>query len=116
MLREAFGLTGAETALRLRMTEGAVKAALHRAREALAAVREELEKEAPLPDDEGLRVYLRSLAVAFRDGDIARLAALAQQDALPPETAVSLARGLCRRRAVEADSRHARMSFSLAAA
>lgn len=115
LLREAFGLTAAETALRLRMTEGAVKAALHRARDALAAVKEELAKEAPLPDDEGLRVLLRALAAAFQDGDIARLAALAQQDALPPETAVSLARSLCRRRA-QAESRPARLSLRLAAA
>lgn len=115
LLREVFGLTGAETASRLRMTEGAVKAALHRARDALAAVKEELAKEAPLPNDEGFRVYLRALAAAFQDGDIARLVALAQQDALPPVTAISLAGSMGRRRA-QADSKPARLSMRLAVA
>lgn len=116
LLREAFGLTAAEAAALLCMTEGAVKAALHRARDALAAVREEWVREAPLPDDEGLRVYLRSLAVALQNGDLARLAELARQDALPPVTAISLAISVGRRRRTPAESRPARPSSLFAVA
>lgn len=96
LLRDVFGFTAAETAKRLGTTEGAVKAALFRARTALAAIREEWSQQASSsPEDEGLRIYLRNMAAAYQDGEVAKLAALAQQDILQPMTALTLARARC---------------------
>lgn len=102
LLRDAYGFTAAEAAERLQTTEGAVKAALHRARAALASVREQLVRESsPDSEDRGLHIYLRALAAAYRNDDLASVVALAQQDVLPPVTAISLARRIGNRKTGE---------------
>ncbi|MBW5447396.1 sigma-70 family RNA polymerase sigma factor [Cohnella sp. CFH 77786] len=94
LLRDVFGYSNAETAGMLRTTEGAAKAALRRARLALNAVKEDLRNGwLPEPKDEDLKIFLRALAAAYRNGDIARLAELAQQDVLHPVSAVGIAQG-----------------------
>jgi RNA polymerase sigma factor (sigma-70 family) len=92
LLRDVLGYSNAETAEWLRTTAGAVKAALHRARQALHTVNEELRNGSlSEPKDEGLKVFLRALAAAYQCGDITRLAELAQQDVLQSVTAISIA-------------------------
>ncbi|MFC5703783.1 RNA polymerase sigma factor [Cohnella faecalis] len=91
LLRDVFGFSIAETALRLQLSEGAVKAAHHRARASLGSVRKELSGNAlPLPEDEGMRAILRALATAYRDGDVAKVVQLAQLDTLEPAVAMVL--------------------------
>lgn len=109
LLRDVIGLTAKETALRLGTTEGAVKSALRRARNELTAVKEELlQQSQPQAEDEALRIYLRSLAAAYQDGEIEKLAALAQQDTLQPVTALTLARARCR--AITRERAHSSMA------
>lgn len=93
LLRDVFGYSNAEAAARLHTTEGAVKTALHRARQSLHSVREEIREpsKASRPDREGLTLFLRALAAAYRSEDIARLTQLAQMDVLPPVTAIGIA-------------------------
>ncbi|WP_413404851.1 RNA polymerase sigma factor [Paenibacillus amylolyticus] len=78
VLRELMGYRAAETAEMLDTTEGAVKAALSRARSAIAEVRHRLEQsDAELQYEEGAvednREELRSYLLAFRNGDTARI-------------------------------------------
>ncbi|WP_458462172.1 RNA polymerase sigma factor [Paenibacillus sp.] len=78
VLRELMGYKAAETAEMLDTTEGAVKAALGRARSAIAEVRHKLEQaDAGLQHEEGEVEYkreeLRSYLLAFRNGDTARI-------------------------------------------
>ncbi|WP_168123227.1 RNA polymerase sigma factor [Paenibacillus sp. HB172176] len=95
VLRDAMGYTILETAALLAASEGAVKAAHHRARKAILKVREELSSnqgaaEAAV-DGEALRAseasttafekehrMLRELAQAYEDGDAERFVALMQ--------------------------------------
>ncbi|WP_169081478.1 RNA polymerase sigma factor [Paenibacillus sp. PL91] len=82
LLRDALDFSIAETAELLNTTTGAIKAALHRAREALHAVRRELEAEEPSFDiDEDRAVLIREMAAAYQSGDLALLIELAQRDA-----------------------------------
>lgn len=91
LLRDVFGYTAAEAAGKLAMTEGAVKAALHRARQALGAVREELERSGPAsPEQESMRAFLQMLAAAYQSGDIDLLVQLVQRDELEPAMAVGV--------------------------
>lgn len=82
VLRDVLGYSAAETAGTLSTTEGAVKAALHRARLALSRVREELaENEGPaLPPDADYRAYLRALAHAYEQGQIPLMLELLRQE------------------------------------
>lgn len=81
LLRDALDYSAAETAELLGTSEGAVKAALHRARQALPALREELEREGPaLPEDPALRERISRMAAAYMGGRIAELIGLAQGD------------------------------------
>ncbi|SEM92022.1 RNA polymerase sigma factor [Paenibacillus sp. OK076] len=78
MLRDLMGYTTVETAELLDTTEGAVKAALSRARTALAKVRHSLheadaDQTNPLEEHPQNREELRSYLLAFRSGDTARL-------------------------------------------
>ncbi|MDR6721016.1 RNA polymerase sigma factor [Paenibacillus sp. 2003] len=78
VLRELMGYKAAETAEMLDTTEGAVKAALSRARSAIAEVRHRLEQsDTELQYEEGAvednREELRSYLLAFRNGDTARI-------------------------------------------
>ncbi|MCM3749578.1 RNA polymerase sigma factor [Paenibacillus pasadenensis] len=119
LLREMHGSAIAETAKRLGMTEGAVKAAMHRARRALGEVRRDLQAGGLRePADEGLLARVRMLAAALRTGDAAAIAALAEQDALEPAVAAAnLAGRVQASRAVQpesgaADSPQANIGFS----
>jgi len=87
LLRDCLGFSAADTARLLRTTEGAVKSALFRARQALRRVRDELQRtERPADDERGpsdaaVRALVRALAAALRRADAHGIAALAQTDA-----------------------------------
>ncbi|OMF86458.1 RNA polymerase sigma factor [Paenibacillus sp. FSL R7-0273] len=71
LLRDVLGYPAQEAAEQLDTTEGAVKAALYRARQALAAVREELAGDGPaLPADSDFRLLLAALAGAYEQGQV----------------------------------------------
>lgn len=92
VLRDVLGYSAAEAAGLLDTTEGAVKAALHRARLALITVREELDTRGgpALPQDADYRAYLRALAQAYEQGQIpVMLELLRQETAKTSASAVS---------------------------
>lgn len=78
VLREAFGYSNAETAGGLGTTEGAVKAALHRARQSMGDVRKDLEQaDRVTPSMPAVsKEELRQAAEAFRDGRVQELVPL----------------------------------------
>lgn len=81
LLREVFHYSIAETAEMLGTTEGAVKSALFRARDALTAARTELATgKLMLPKEEEWSHWLRVMAIAYQAGDISLLIELAQRD------------------------------------
>ncbi|NIK71733.1 RNA polymerase sigma factor [Paenibacillus sp. BK720] len=91
LLRDVIGYSAQETALRLGLTTGAVKAALHRARAALPPIRQAVEAGTlPAPKDEGLREVLRTLAIAYEGGDIDAMLTLVQQGDLEPAPALAV--------------------------
>ncbi|WP_052350398.1 RNA polymerase sigma factor [Paenibacillus gorillae] len=91
VLRETMGYSIDATAALLQTSEGAVKAALHRARRSLAVIRKELLSEGlPEPKEEGMKLYIRSLAAAYRLNDTNSLIALVQHDASHAAIAVGL--------------------------
>ncbi|ASS68025.2 MULTISPECIES: RNA polymerase sigma factor [unclassified Paenibacillus] len=91
LLREVMNRSIRETAELLLTTEGAVKAAFHRARRALDGVRRDLQAGGLRePADEALMARLRGLAAAVRTDDAAAIAALAEQDVLEPAVAVGI--------------------------
>lgn len=76
VLREAFGYSIAETAQGLGTTEGAVKAALHRARQGMGQVRKDLEQAEPGSEARKEKDDQLSRAVdAFREGRVEELVA-----------------------------------------
>ncbi|WP_157338320.1 sigma-70 family RNA polymerase sigma factor [Paenibacillus lutrae] len=88
ILRDVFALSITETARQLQTTEGAVKAALHRARQSLASVRDCLLRgELALPQDAGLREYLKVCAGVYLSGNAAALVELMQLDLAEPAVA-----------------------------
>jgi len=94
--RDVIGFSAAETARKLRTTEGAVKAALHRARHNLRRVREDLtDEERPEAglesDDSDLKAYLRALVLAYGAGDADRILELAQRIENEPAAAIAYA-------------------------
>ncbi|WP_052380367.1 RNA polymerase sigma factor [Paenibacillus camerounensis] len=71
LLRDVLGYPAQETAEQLNTTEGAVKAALYRARQALTAVRTELSADGPaLSADSDFRLLLAALAQAYEQGQV----------------------------------------------
>ncbi|WP_339246743.1 RNA polymerase sigma factor [Paenibacillus sp. FSL F4-0243] len=82
LLRDVFEHSGIEAAEILETTEGAVKAALHRARQALPAVRQELlQSDGPsILQDTELQIALNRLASAYEQGQIAELIELVLAD------------------------------------
>ncbi|MFC5530071.1 sigma-70 family RNA polymerase sigma factor [Cohnella yongneupensis] len=91
MLRDVYGYSASETADRLGITEGAVKAALHRARRTLPEVKAMLvQGKLAMPKDEDLKAVLRVLASAYRSGDIESTLSLVQYDALEPTLAIGM--------------------------
>ncbi|WP_379132602.1 RNA polymerase sigma factor [Paenibacillus sp. sgz500958] len=78
LLRDVLGYSSQETAEMLETTEGAIKSSLHRARQALHAVRKELNTDGPkAPVEEAFITYLSVLALAYEDGDAAAMLELA---------------------------------------
>ncbi|MDT3427001.1 RNA polymerase sigma-70 factor (ECF subfamily) [Paenibacillus forsythiae] len=93
LMREVLDYTSAETAELLDTTEGAVKAALRRARLAIPAVREELAADGPaLPGDESFRALLEQMAAAYKRGQIAELIELARQGGEAPGAVLATGR------------------------
>jgi len=91
LLREVLGYSSAEAAAMLGTTDGAVKAALHRARRSLPHVKEEMETGDSLAADEpGLKAYLRTIATAYQAGDIAAMLELAQRIEFAPASAIGI--------------------------
>lgn len=93
LLREVLELPAKETAELLQMSEGAVKAALHRARQQLHAVRRELET-GPAASGESSRQWdreLAALAAAIQTGNIASLLHLLHQAELRSAAAAGTA-------------------------
>jgi RNA polymerase sigma factor (sigma-70 family) len=88
LLRDVWEYTGKEAAELLQMTEGAVKSALHRARQQLPAIRRELEAGSAAPPE--LSLLLTALAAAYRTGNIPALLQLLKQ--APQESAQGEAR------------------------
>jgi RNA polymerase sigma-70 factor (ECF subfamily) len=82
LLRDVFEHSGLEAAEILDTTEGAIKAALHRARQALPAVRQELlQSNGPsIVQDTELQIALNRLASAYEQGQIAELIELVLAD------------------------------------
>ncbi|WP_445667763.1 sigma factor-like helix-turn-helix DNA-binding protein [Paenibacillus sp. FSL H8-0315] len=82
LLREVLGHSAMEAADILDTTEGAIKAALHRARQALPLVRQELlQADGPsLPQDTAMQIVLSRLAAAYEHGEIAELIELVFAD------------------------------------
>lgn len=79
LMREGYGLSTAEAAQRLQLSEGAVKAALHRANRALRAIKDEGEESYIewLEVDKDSQLLARQLANAYISGDIQRVIRLA---------------------------------------
>ncbi|WP_052415710.1 RNA polymerase sigma factor [Paenibacillus graminis] len=82
VLRDVLGYPAGETAEILATTEGAVKAALHRARQALGAVRKDLaEDEGPAqPQDLDFRMLLQALAESYEKGQLPVMLELLRQE------------------------------------
>ncbi|MGG4144168.1 RNA polymerase sigma factor [Paenibacillus algorifonticola] len=92
MLRDVYGCSSIEAAEILGMTDGAVKAALHRARQALIAVRQQLLQDGlPQPQEEHMKTYVRALAATYLSGDMKAVASLMQLSENDPELAVHMA-------------------------
>lgn len=85
LLRDVLDYSAAETAELLGTSEGAAKAALHRARRALLSLQAEPQGEPPAPADTTREQPLRGLpermADAYRHGRVAELVRLIRQDA-----------------------------------
>lgn len=82
LMRDVLGYSAGETAEQLETTEGAVKSALHRARQALAAVREDLSADGgpAVPLDADYRQLLSALADAYEQGQIPVMLELLRQE------------------------------------
>lgn len=91
LLRDVLGYSNLEAASMLKTSEGAVKAALHRARQSLSHVRKVISNEVELPQVEAdFKALLGALASAYQMGDIAALMALVQLDGFEPAVALGI--------------------------
>mgnify|MGYP000889727191 CR=1 FL=1 len=96
LLRDVLGYSAADTARLVHTTEGAVKSALFRARQALRRVRDELRQtERPAAEERGqsddaVHALVRALAAALRRADANVIAALAQTDAAQATAALQM--------------------------
>lgn len=89
LLRDVLGLSAREAADRLKITEGAVKAALHRARLRLPELRREWLADGPQePGQRAYRLHLQRLAAAYEQGQIAELIRLAMLDNVQEQESV----------------------------
>ncbi|MFB5761659.1 RNA polymerase sigma factor [Paenibacillus medicaginis] len=85
LLREIWQYKTSEVAELLGTTEGAVKAALSRARAALADGKERRAEAVCLPEDQESRELLKAYLSAFRRGDVQLLVELGLHDAAEPQ-------------------------------
>lgn len=94
ILRDVFDYSTSETAQWLRTTEGAVKAALHRARHTLTQVKRELleDKMGESGNSETAtdKNFIQALANAYQMSDIVMLIELMQQEQLVPAVVSSI--------------------------
>ncbi|WP_195575639.1 RNA polymerase sigma factor [Paenibacillus sp. 1001270B_150601_E10] len=99
LLREVYAYSAKETALMLKLTEGAVKASLLRARSSLLHVRKELVALTwDDPQSEATKMLLHQMALAYQQGDVFQLIALVQMDGMDAETAIITAKGIVNKR------------------
>lgn len=92
MLRDVLGYSASDAARLLQTTEGAIKAALHRARKSLENVKRELSEETYIPyEDDALAKYVVAAVKAYQTDDLSALITLLQQDRLSPALAYSIA-------------------------
>ncbi|UNK16886.1 RNA polymerase sigma factor [Paenibacillus sp. N3/727] len=80
LMRSVLGYSVAETAEKLQSTEGAVKAAYHRARKELQAVEHDIEDEIVVPQEEEARIRLNAIATAYVNGEVDEVLRLVQGD------------------------------------
>ncbi|MFM9282249.1 RNA polymerase sigma factor [Paenibacillus jiagnxiensis] len=85
LLREVWQYKTSEAAELLGTSEGAVKAALARARASLAAGKQRHTEALPLPEDQENKELLKAYLSAFRCGDVQRLVELGLHDAAEPQ-------------------------------
>ncbi|MCR8633100.1 RNA polymerase sigma factor [Paenibacillus radicis (ex Xue et al. 2023)] len=91
LLRDVLGFSIGDAAKLLKTTEGAMKAALHRARHALEAVKFDLKQGTlSLPEEEELRAFLRAIASAYQIGDITALMELSLRGEAVPAAAIGI--------------------------
>ncbi len=90
LLRDVLDLSTSEAADLLRTSEGAVKAALHRARTALDTLRRKTRaEEIAIPDDGAQRELLRAYVWALRLGHVPAIVQLAMTDSVDPMQATA---------------------------
>lgn len=85
LLREILQYKTSEAAELLGTTEGAVKAALARARASLGNSKQRYSERFPLPEDQEGKELLKAYLSAFRSGDAQRLVELGLHDAAEPQ-------------------------------
>ncbi|MFB5679256.1 RNA polymerase sigma factor [Paenibacillus terreus] len=98
LLREVWQYKTSEAAELLGTSEGAVKAALARARASLAAGKQRHTEALPLPEDQESKELLKAYLSAFRCGDIQRLVELGLQDVAEPQALLPVILGSSIRR------------------
>lgn len=76
MLRDLFGYSAADTAQMLETTEGAVKAALYRARTMLTQTADSFDEYTPLAEDADMLVLLHQYVQALHTGDASKIVQL----------------------------------------
>ncbi|MEX1028778.1 MAG: RNA polymerase sigma factor [Paenibacillaceae bacterium] len=98
LLKDVYEYSIIETAQILNTTQGAVKAALHRARQSIEGIKRDLEGDSlAQPLDEGFQSQLCSLAAAYQIGDITKVLALAMEGAVEASTALVIAHNQIRK-------------------
>lgn len=102
-----------ETAELLGMSEGAVKSALHRARQMMDTVRRELTLAVPEQQDPQTRARLELLSAAYRSGNVAALLQLLQEEAHRQTKAPASVSGSTRLRLDRLSGRHSPFPSSI---
>jgi RNA polymerase sigma factor (sigma-70 family) len=92
LLKDVYDYSIVETAQLLNTTQGAVKAALHRARQSFDGIKRDLEEDTLVsPQEEGFKSMLRCLATAYQIGDVTKVLALAMEGEVDATTALCIA-------------------------
>ncbi|MFC7679629.1 RNA polymerase sigma factor [Paenibacillus sp. GCM10028914] len=80
LMRSVLGYSVAETAVRLHTTEGAVKAAYHRARKSLQNTEQEVDELNYDPHEEEMKIRIHALAAAYVGGNVEEVLRLVQEN------------------------------------